>query len=892
MFSIFSIAIAILPTFQKSNPNKTPLLKHLTNITDDYHLPSTVTPFWYDLTIRIYLPGTTFYGQVTSQIRISTPTNTIQISSDGLDVYYGFIIGANFVSKVIHFESKPSVRKVILHLDRQIASSDVRLTLYYRGFYSKDFKGLYVAQYNDQGKKKQAVLSFNSPIGARKMVPCFDEIAFKASWKVAVVHPAGTFARGNGPVSSKTLIESGKYYKTSFEPTKVMSSYLLAIGVGEMFAEATASGHSNSGILVNVFSKQTDSKRAKNMLPAYLRQLDYLERRFGVPLKVKKIDNVVFPEFLVQGMENEGLISFSEKVPSIEYAENAGLITHELVHQWIGNSATPKSWALTFLKEGIATFYEKEFAINPMTFANGMECDSWMNSHALLSEPRDLFELSWNFDDIVYQKGGAVFSMLRWLIGTPKFDFIMKQLILKFSDSTFDVADFVNLLDTHAHRSHIEPSLGTFFKTWISQPNFPILTVSAVSGGVIITAKPFYYIDGTFPSTFAKPTSFPEVRPIPLWYRFSNDPSTLQFAWMYSNETKFIPNRNIANYIFLNTDNYGFYRVHYDALLYRKMVLLIRNDYKIEPNFIDRLLVDSWPLVASGHLSIEYLVELLEAVRALPRQESTLIRTLHVLNSMMKEFAHLQEYDVVKEYVFNYFKRQPENKHINFPGGSALIQKYFHAADVKLHQHECLFGVEICAKEYENAFHSYLYPFCKDDQMLSDCHRVTGSLEVVICAAIQTNPALFDYFLQKYEIEEDYLTFYSIAAGFACTTEDIDRLFDLLTTPHRQPHIDPAHYSLLATAMTTKHPDQMQRLFLAKLTEPDVNAEFLIKTFSRAMLSMKADYGHLMQFSRNHARIYAKYRPAFDLAMEKSVFRSQFEHYVGNRIGFALKRVA
>lgn len=42
-----------------------------------------------------------------------------------------------------------------------------------------------------------AAVTKMEPYYARKMVPCFDEPSYKASWNVTVIHPKGTTALSN-----------------------------------------------------------------------------------------------------------------------------------------------------------------------------------------------------------------------------------------------------------------------------------------------------------------------------------------------------------------------------------------------------------------------------------------------------------------------------------------------------------------------------------------------------------------------------------------------------------------------------------------------------------------------------------------------------------------------
>ncbi len=54
------------------------------------------------------------------------------------------------------------------------------------------------------------------PTDARRMVPCFDEPAMKAQWKITVIYPTGFRAVSNGIEESETPIRFVIIYKLTY----------------------------------------------------------------------------------------------------------------------------------------------------------------------------------------------------------------------------------------------------------------------------------------------------------------------------------------------------------------------------------------------------------------------------------------------------------------------------------------------------------------------------------------------------------------------------------------------------------------------------------------------------------------------------------------------------
>lgn len=73
---------------------------------------------------------------------------------------------------------------------------------------------------------------FENGPGTRSLVPCLDEPAYKAKWKITLYHPSDLVALGN------MLEENVSVYpgltRTVFKQTLPMSSYLIALAIGDL----------------------------------------------------------------------------------------------------------------------------------------------------------------------------------------------------------------------------------------------------------------------------------------------------------------------------------------------------------------------------------------------------------------------------------------------------------------------------------------------------------------------------------------------------------------------------------------------------------------------------------------------------------------------------------
>jgi hypothetical protein len=65
---------------------------------------------------------------------------------------------------------------------------------------------------------------------------------------------------------------------------------------------------------------------------------------------------------VARGVRGAGYSLETQNRPVFEEAPDAGLMVHELAHQWFGDSLTAKDWGDIWLHEGFATYAESLWA--------------------------------------------------------------------------------------------------------------------------------------------------------------------------------------------------------------------------------------------------------------------------------------------------------------------------------------------------------------------------------------------------------------------------------------------------------------------------------------------------------------------------------------------------
>src|SRR3989475_8881809 len=157
--------------------------------------------------------------------RLQAPRREIHLHGIGLDVKRARARVQDRALKAAIAADAES-ETITLRFDEELPPGNAMLDLAWSGNFSPGLRGLYRAG-------PLAVTQFEAA-DARRVFPCFGEPAFKARWNLRILGlPAGLTALSNGAVI-KDQKEPGGGRTVQFAETAPLSSYLVAICVGEL----------------------------------------------------------------------------------------------------------------------------------------------------------------------------------------------------------------------------------------------------------------------------------------------------------------------------------------------------------------------------------------------------------------------------------------------------------------------------------------------------------------------------------------------------------------------------------------------------------------------------------------------------------------------------------
>jgi aminopeptidase N len=397
-------------------------------------LPRGVAPTHYDVSITPDAKAGTFAAKVAIGVDVQAPTSSITLNAVDLKFASATLTpAAGGKPQSARITVDAAAQTATFTFPQQIAQGAYQLSLDYTGMIGTQAVGLFSLDYDSPAGKERALYTQFENSDARRVIPSWDEPAYKATFTLDAVIPTGQMAVSNMPVTKEEDIGGGKT-RVRFAPTPKMSTYLLFFGLGDFErARMTADGTE-----LGVVTRKGGAAQAEFALASSKAVLREYNDYFGVRYPLPKLDNVAGPgrSQFFGAMENWGAIFTFEYAMLVDpafstQADRQGVFAtaaHEMAHQWFGDLVTMSWWDDLWLNEGFASWMESRTTarLHPewntgLQAVNGrdraMLRDSLATTHPIVQHVETVEQASQAFDDITYQKGEAVIRMLEAYVG-------------------------------------------------------------------------------------------------------------------------------------------------------------------------------------------------------------------------------------------------------------------------------------------------------------------------------------------------------------------------------------------------------------------------------------------------------------------------------------------
>eukprot|EP01060_Flectonema_neradi_P024043 TRINITY_DN3254_c0_g1_i1.p1 TRINITY_DN3254_c0_g1~~TRINITY_DN3254_c0_g1_i1.p1 ORF type:complete len:889 (+),score=233.93 TRINITY_DN3254_c0_g1_i1:43-2667(+) len=477
-------------------------------------LGTEVTPKVYNLTLEPDLVNFKFDGSETIEVEVNKSVDVVVLHANDLTIDSASATDAEGKKlKAVSIEMNFKECTASIKFEGALPVGKATLSLSFRGNLNESMCGFYRSSYKTlAGETKYLATTQFEATDARRCFPCWDEPSVKAIFNITVIHSTAMMAISNMPEASIEQQPNGKT-KTSFLSSPIMSTYLLAIIVGEFdYIQSTT----KNGTLIRCLCTPGKSSKMSFSLDVAIKSLEFYNEYFDLPYPLPKCDMIAIPDFSAGAMENWGLVTYRE-IDMLVDLKNVSMstkkrvctvVTHELAHQWFGNLVTMAWWDGLWLNEGFACWMQTMVAdhIFPewklwesfvaCEQSNALDLDALRSSHPIqvdIARSEDVDEV---FDAISYCKGACVIRLIYKMIGAENFKKGLRLYLKKHQFGNTETTDLWNAFQ-EASGMPIEETMSS----WTSKMGFPLLTVGdwkAADGKSTVTVSQNWFVaDGS-----------------------------------------------------------------------------------------------------------------------------------------------------------------------------------------------------------------------------------------------------------------------------------------------------------------------------------------------------------------------------------------------------------
>src|SRR5215471_15464735 len=446
-------------------------------------LPTVVTPSHYDLAFVVDLARERFEGTETIRVNVAEPTSKVVLNAFEIQ-FRQATIGSGASAQTAAVTLDESAQTATLTVSKPLAKGETEIHAKFSGVLNTQLRGFYISKTK---LRKYAVTQFEST-DARRAFPCFDEPSFKATFAVTLTIDRGDTAISNGKVLSDTPGPAITQHTMKFSTTPKMSSYLVAMTVGDFKCVDGAADN----IPIRICATPDKRELTHIALESAQQVLRYYDSYYAIKYPFGKLDVVAVPDFAAGAMENTGAIFYREtdllaesKSASVNTRKTiASILAHEMAHQWFGDLVTMAWWDDIWLNEGFATWMANKplAALHPewnmavdeeVETQQALTLDGLRATRPIHNDVTTPAEIDEAFDAIAYQKGAAVLRMIESYVGADTFRKGINAYLQAHAYGNATSEDFWKAIASTAQKP-IERVLPTF----VGQSGAPVLVVS------------------------------------------------------------------------------------------------------------------------------------------------------------------------------------------------------------------------------------------------------------------------------------------------------------------------------------------------------------------------------------------------------------------------------
>jgi aminopeptidase N len=616
-------------------------------------LPQTVLPDHYQITFAPDLKAATFTGDESIQVRVEKETSSITLNAAEID-FKSVTVEARGVTQDAQVSLNAKDEQATLTVAKPIAAGPATIHIQFTGILNDQLRGFYLVK----TKRRNLAATQFEATDARRAFPCFDEPAMKATFAIRLVVNKGDTAISNGKIVSDTPGPGDGKHTLEFSTTPKMSSYLVAMAVGDFECVEGSS----DGIPIRVCATPDKKEMGRFALDAAEHILHYYDNYYYVKYPFGKLDLVAVPEFAAGAMENTGAIFFREHLLLLDEARSsararefvAAVLAHEMAHMWFGDLVTMKWWNDLWLNEGFATWMAPKpvEAWKPgwhpemhalLEAVGALDTDSYQATHAIRTPaetPEQILELA---DEITYGKAADILRMVEAYVGPETFRRGVNAYLKAHAYGNATAEDFWNTLARVSGKP-----VDKIMQSFVDQPGAPVISVKLKpqgnETGILLSQQRFYFDRRKIESGSS------ELWQVPVCMKGEAGASggATVTCRLLSKRQQTFTLRGKFPWVLINADSRGYYRSSYAPGTLQAIGSAAEK--QLTPAERLMFLEDGWSMVRAGKLDIGQFMPVLGDYGA-ERDSAVMASMSRILRDIGDEVASKGEMESYRAWV-------------------------------------------------------------------------------------------------------------------------------------------------------------------------------------------------------------------------------------------------
>src|SRR5436190_328246 len=343
-------------------------------------LPKQIIPKHYAIELEPNLDSLSLAGSELIDIEVREPSDKLVLNAVGMTLADAIIEDTGMRPSVV---LDAAAETATLTFPQTLAAGAYKLRVTFTAQINTFARGMFVVDYPAENGPRRMISTHLEPADARRVFPCWDEPAFKASIALTVTLPRSFLPISNMPIAREEPV-TPTLKQVSFATTPKMSTYLFVLTAGELERVSTMT----DGVMIGVF----------NILAH-----EIAHQWFGNLVTMAWWDNLWL---------NEGFASWMQAKAAEHFFP-----------QW-------KAW--------LNSNAQKQSAMN---------LDARRTSHPIQQPVANESEALAAFDAITYSKGQALIRMLESYVGASVFRAGMRKYIADHAYGNTTSADLWQALE-------------------------------------------------------------------------------------------------------------------------------------------------------------------------------------------------------------------------------------------------------------------------------------------------------------------------------------------------------------------------------------------------------------------------------------------------------------